>query len=390
MPANLTAEAKSRWMRASSTKDPQEKIKALEEFLSSVPKHKGNERLRGQVKRKISALRLEVQDRRRHSGSSKTSLLQREGVAQIVILGLTNSGKSSLLSSITKAKPVVADYEFTTQRPVPGMLRFMDIQFQLIEVPALTLGAAEGSGWNPQVLSFARNSDGLIIVLDMSKDPSSQFGSITSELEKAGITLERQRSQVEIIRKKGLSGIQILLSGSLIDCGSTDVEALLRSYGLHNVAVRIWGEAKLEDAEEAVLESSMSYKPSIIVANKMDLAGAEESLVALRRYVTQDIKTIPLSCATQTGLEEIGASIFQALRLVRVYTKDPNQKDPSEDPIVVKEGTPASEVARQIHSDMQRDLRYAKVWGPSSKYPGEKVGPTHILKDGDVVEFHTR
>ncbi|MGQ9543338.1 MAG: GTPase [Candidatus Bathyarchaeia archaeon] len=389
MPANLTAEAKSRWMKASVTKDPEEKIKALEEFLSAVPKHKGNERLRAQVKRKIATLRLEVQEKRRPSGTVRQSLPKREGAAQIVLLGLTNSGKSSLLSSLTAARPTVADYPFTTQKPTPGMLSFIDIQFQLVEAPALTLNMAEDSGLTPQTLNLTRQTDGLAIVLDMSGDPCRAFELIKSELERSGISLERRKSRVEIIKRKGISGVQVHLSGNLKGCSLEDVEELVRSYGLTGVSVRVWGEAGIDDVEEAILESTMTYKPSIVIANKMDSPNVEGKLDELRKHVPEGVLIVPVSCKTGSGLYKVGQSIFQALELIRVYTKDPNEKAPSGEPIVVNKGTVASEVAGRIHTDLQRNLKYVKVWGSSCKYPGERLGPTHILQDGDVVEFHT-
>jgi ribosome-interacting GTPase 1 len=390
MPANLTAEAKSLWMKASSTRDPEEKIKALEEFLSAVPKHKGNERLRAQVKRKIATLRLEVRERRRPSGAVRSNLLKKEGAAQIVLLGLTNSGKSSLLSSLTAARPAVADYPYTTQKPTPGMLSFMDIQFQLVEAPAINPNLTESSGWNSQTLNLAKQTDGLAIVLDMSRDPCRDFVLIKGELERFGISLERKKSRVEIIRRKGISGVQVHLSGNLRGCSLRDVEEFVRSYGLTGVAVRIWGDVGIDDVEEAILESTTTYKPSIVIANKMDSPNAAENLARLRSIMPGDVSVVPVSCDTGAGLDEVGPSIFQALELIRVYTKDPNEKAPSTEPIVVKKGTVASEVAGQIHTDLQRNLKYVKVWGSSCKYPGERLGPTHILQDGDIVEFHTQ
>jgi hypothetical protein len=122
----------------------------------------------------------------------------------------------------------------------------------------------------------------------------------------------------------------------------------------------------------------------------MDSPNAAENLARLRSIMPGDVSIVPVSCDTGAGLDEVGPSIFQALELIRVYTKDPNEKAPSTEPIVVKKGTVASEVAGQIHTDLQRNLKYVKVWGSSCKYPGERLGPTHILQDGDIVEFHTQ
>jgi len=218
LPTNLPAEAKHKWNEVSLARNPKEKLRLLKEFLSLVPKHKGTAKLCAQVKRQMAALRREIEEsKRRKAGSGPKFFIEKEGAAQIVVLGPTNVGRSSLLASLTNAKVEVSDNPFTTKKPVPGMLRYQDIQIQLVEAPALIDGSAEGEAWGLQTLALARNSDGLILMVDLSDNPSEQLALILKELNKTRILVQKPRARVELERKHVGFGLRITLIGSLIE-----------------------------------------------------------------------------------------------------------------------------------------------------------------------------
>ncbi|MEM3727340.1 MAG: GTPase, partial [Candidatus Bathyarchaeia archaeon] len=190
MPANLTAEAKSKWNKVVLAKTPEEKLEALQEFLSSIPKHKGNEKLRAQIKRKIALLKVELEERKQSKKSKPFYFIDKEGVAaQIVILGLTNVGKSSLLSSLTNVTPEIDSRPYTTVKPIPGVMHIKDVRFQLIEVPALIPNSS-----NSMQLNLARKADGLILIIDALNNPYNQLKFILEELEKAKLSIEKPKS----------------------------------------------------------------------------------------------------------------------------------------------------------------------------------------------------
>ena len=139
MPANLTEEAKTKWLQASQTRDPKEKLRLLQEFHSSIPKHKGNEKLRMQIKRKISTLKLEIEEKKSKKSRSHSFKIEKTSAAIIALLGFPNSGKSTLLQFLTAANPIISDIPFTTQQPIIGSLQYEDIQFQLVELPSIPL-----------------------------------------------------------------------------------------------------------------------------------------------------------------------------------------------------------------------------------------------------------
>lgn len=385
MPANLPAEAKAKWLKVLEAKDPQEKLKALQEFLSAVPQHKGTEKLRAQVRAKIAALRREIEERKsKRAGGGLKIFPEKEGDAQVVLVSVTGAGRSSLLWKLTNARPEIASRPFTTTRPVPGMYVCDGVMYQLIEAPPITKGAAEGEAWGPIIMTLVRNADGIIVLLDASKDLLGQFNLIVEELEEAGITLKKPQAKIEIARGT-IGGIQVVVNGKLVDCAIDDVKKLLVSYKMFNCRVLINGEASLDDIEEAILGGKV-YKPAIVIVNKIDLLRDKSVLDELRK-VCDHIPIIEVSCVTGEGLNEIGRALFERLELMRVYTKEPWEEKPAPRPLVLKKGATVQDVAERIHSRLAKNLKYARVWGPSVKHPGEKVGRDHVLADGDIVEL---
>ncbi len=388
MPANLPPEAKAKWNEALAERDPRKKVQAFQEFLSAIPKHKGNERLRAQIKTKIATLKDEIAAQRGRSGGRSPWSVEREGAAQVMIYGPTNVGRSSLLRALTRAQPTVADFEFTTQRPIPGMLLFEDIQFQLVELPAPLLNRDGRNDVQPEVIELLRSCDGLLLVVDLSSDPVRQFHSIARALEDIRISIRKPSSRVEIVREKGSGEIRIATSGTQIATNPDEIRGLFRTYGIKNALVRVYGDVTIEDIEDAILENVTVYKPCLMIGNKLDLAFAKEASLNFEQEIREHLPVLLTSCLTGQGLQKVGEEIFHCLGLVRVYTKEPNQSKTSDHPFVVREGTTVKELARSIHSHLAERYRYSRIWGPTSKFPGERVGPEHVLGDQDVVEIH--
>lgn len=390
LPANLPPEAKTKWNEALNATNPREKLQLFQEFLSEIPKHKGNERLRAQIKTKMATLREEISAQRGRRGGTRSSWhVEREGAGQLMILGPTNSGRSSLLRALTNAQVNVAAYEYTTQRPVPGMLQYEDIQFQLVELPAPQINSSGNYELQPEAIDLIRNSDGLVLVVDLATDPKRQLHTIIAALEEARISTQRQATQVEIVREKGSGEIRIAASGGQSSCKPEQIRELLHGYGIKNALVRIYGDVSIRDVEDAIFENVTIHKPSVIVANKLDLPNARAALSEFDKELPQSMKAVGTSCLTAQGLNSIGEKIFRALGIIRVYTKEPNEPKPSEYPFVVRAGTTVRELARTIHTDLANKYRYSRIWGPTSKFAGERVGPEHVLGDEDVVEIHT-
>jgi len=391
MPTNLPAEAKNKWAEVSATKNPREKLQLLQEFLSLVPKHKGTAKLCAQVKKQMATLRKEIEEKRRRKAGrgGPRFFIEKEGAAQIALIGLTNVGRSNLLSAVTNARVKVSPNPYTTKEPLPGIMAYQDIQFQIVEAPALMQGSADGRAWGLQTLALARNADGLILMTDLSRDPVGQLSIISSEMEKARILVCKPSGRVEIERKFMGAGLRIILIGRLVDCTIRDVEELLRSYRIADAVVKVSGEVALDEVEDAIFESTV-YKPTIIVANKIDLEGSETNLKLLEAYVGGKLPIIAVSCEKRLGLEKLGETLFRALDVIRVYTKEPDVKEFSRKPFILKRGATVYDLAKNIHSDFKEKFSYAKVWAKRFVFSPQKVGSGFVLEDGDIVEIHVK
>jgi uncharacterized protein len=187
MPANLTPqymEAEKRFKQAVSI---EEKVAALEEMMSTIPKHKGTEKLQAELKKKMSSLRKESEVQKKTAGRRDTFVVDREGARQLALVGSPNSGKSQLLRALTHATPEVADYPFTTRTPVPGMLVFENVRLQLVDLPPISPEYTES--WVPQII---RNADAVLWIADLSDDDVlEKLEEANSFLSKAHVDLPK-------------------------------------------------------------------------------------------------------------------------------------------------------------------------------------------------------
>ncbi len=322
MPANLPPQYFEAEKNFRAAKSPLEKIAALEEMLAIMPKHKGTDHLRAALRGRIAKL---TQEAEKKTGAKRASMLiEKEGAAQVAVIGLPNAGKSQLVSSITNASPTVAGYPFTTHQAAPGMMEFENIQIQLIDTPPLAPQSIEW--WLPHML---RRADALLITVDLGNAALNQIEAITTQLERMRI------------------GVGI---------GKT---------------------------EEVIL----SQQKALIIGNKIDLDEASQNYTALQNKYQAQLPMIAISAKEGIGLEELKLKIYQMLNIIRVYTKAPGQKPEFTDPIILKKGSTLADAAASIHKDFAAKLKYARIWG-SGKHDGIMAKRNHILQDGDIIELH--
>ncbi len=384
MPANLPPEAQAKLAEYSEAKTVEAKIKALEEFLKVAPKHKGAENLLYWAKRRLAELKEEMEtERRKRKGGHNPFVVEKEGAAQVVLFGIPNSGKSSIIAATTRAKVEVSPKPYTTLVPVTGMLPYEDIQFQLVEAP----GVAPGVGWIHRSIGLVRNADAVALVLDLSLNPIKQYKYLKELLEESGIRLKKPKGRVEITKERS-GGIKVVLLGKLVDGDIEEVKKLLRAYRIHSATVQIYGEVTMDDIEKAIL-SVQQFKPSVILLNKADLPGAKEKIEEFLKWYKDEAPVLVISTKTKEGLDKLGPTLFKLLDIIRVYTKKPNG-DVADKPLILKKGATVRDVAKSIHSKMLEGFKYAKIWGPSAKYPGERVGLSHEVADVDIIEIHYR
>jgi ribosome-interacting GTPase 1 len=377
MVTNLPAEAIAKLNKYSDAKTVEDKIKALEEFISSVPKHKGTENLLYWARSRLAELRQEEEKERKKKkgGGGPKIFVEKAGAGQIAIIGPPNSGKSSIVSRLTNAKVVISPNPFSTTEPTPGMMQFEDIQFQLIDTPPLI--SNEGDYVNTKVLAIARNADAIIIVVGLDGDYEKELKKIFDTLEKKGIMTSMQKGYIKIIKHRTGNGINVLFYGKP-SFTEDDVRKVLSSYRIFNATVEIYGEPKLDDIDASLI-NAITYKPTIVLFNKKDLV-KEFNIPALPNDVLYRV----VSAKSGEGLNELGNDIFKILKIKRIYTKKPNSL-PDKEPLIIRENATIKEIAETINPNA--NVRYAKVWGKGVKYNGQRVGPDFVPIDKDIVEI---
>jgi len=393
MPTNLPPEAMDKWELVEAAHTPKEKMDAMIEFLKYVPHHKGTMKLRGEMNRKIALIKADLEKKKR-MGTGKSSggpklFVEKEGSAQIALVGMTNVGKSCLMSGTTNSKVLVTPTPFSTHEPVPGIMNYLDVQFQIVEAPAVMKGAAEGKAGGQVTLGLARNADGLILMVDLNHDPVAQLKLVLAELEKSRVLVYKPSGRVEVDRKHTGTALRVILVGRLLDCSMNDVEELLRAYHVHDAIVRISGEVSLGDVEDAIFEST-TYKPAVIVANKLDLPDAEANLRRLKQHVNGKLPVVAMSCELRQGIPELGKALFESLGIIRIYTKEPGNRVQSDHPFALKKGATINDLAKNIHKEFVSNFLFAMVWAKRLPFSPKKVGLNFVLDDADVVEIHTR
>jgi len=387
MPSNVTPEYLKAEDVYKSAKSPKEKLVALELMLSTIPKHKGTEKMQLQIKRNLSKLKKEVEKEKelKKGGTGGASFfVRKEGAAQVALAGLPNSGKSTILNKLTGRDVGIGDYAFTTVKPTPAMLQYKGIQIQLVDMPGLIEGVSLGKGMGGPLISAIRAVDAIMILVDLSVDPVKDLELILKELEAKGLRLNKKVPNIEI-QKIPTGGIEIIGDNFLIECNSQDVKKILQEERVHNAIITIKEPVTLTDIFE-VLDSSLEYKKAIIIGTKGDLPGSKEGLKRLEKHV-KNFKVFPISAINNVNLDILPSEIFSILGIIRVYTRSPG-KEIDNAAMPMKIDSTALDAAKKVHKNLYKNFKFARIWGNSAKFDGQRVGPEHVLRDGDIIEIH--
>jgi hypothetical protein len=301
MPINAHPEYVSAEKEYQEAYTDEERLAALEKMMRYMPKHKGAENLRKNIRTRYKKLKQEMQKAKKASGAKKG--IKKEDM-QAVIVGLTNSGKSSILKAITNAEPKIASYGFTTTEPEVGTLHYQGCNIQIIDIPPI---ASENFD-----RGLVNNADTILIIVEK----------------------------------------------------------------VHEIKPIL-----------AILKSNKKAKV-IVVFNKIDLYDENT-----KRKISETLKSkrynfVMTSAITGDGLDKLKEKIFRSFNIIRVYTRQPGKKE-DEIPVILPPNSTLKDVAEKILHGYSKKVKYAKIWGPSSKFAGQRIGLKHIVKDKDIVEFYT-
>ncbi len=330
MPANLPPQYYELEREFKQETDPNEKLRLAKELLAMMPKHKGTDKLQAELKAKISKLKKQIDGSVKKHGARRADThdhIEKEGAAQIILIGPPNSGKSSLIDVLTNSKPLIGDYPYTTREPLTGMMEYDTVQLQLIDTPPISAELFES--YMPNLI---RQADRVVLVIDVS---TSGF-----------------KPRIDVLISK-LEEKRIILSPRAPD--------------------------EIEDPRFA-------YKRTLIAAHKHLDEGGEKGLSELKNLYP-DFTVIPTSILEDDSLENFKKAVFESLEAIRVYTKKVGHEPDFIDPIILPIGGTVEDAAKSIHKDFAHNLQFAKIWG-QGKFEGQRVKNSYVLSDKDVIEFH--
>jgi len=325
MPTNLPPEYYEVEKRYKAAQTMPERIELLEELISTIPKHKGTDHLRADLRKRLSKFKESSESQKKTGGVVSVFHIDKEGAGKIAVVGPANAGKSSLIAKYTNANPEVAVYPFTTWQPTPGMMEFGNIQVQLIDTPALDKEFLE-----PELFQLIRTADMILLMIDLQADPVKQLEESVTSL------LEQRVTPVHL--------------------------------------------------KETHHEAGNKIVPLLVLVNKYDDEGADEDYEIFCQLLEGDWPLLPISVETDRNIDQLEQLIFDELKIIRVYSKMPGKDADLTSPFVANQGCTVEEFARKVHKDFYDNLKSARVWG-SGDFDGQMVSRDHVLQDEDVVEL---
>jgi small GTP-binding protein len=276
-------------------KEGAERARELRAILAELPNYRNGPY--ADLRKWVNA-QIESSHVRRRVVHRDTIAVRRQGVAQIALVGPPNAGKSSLLQALSSIQIKTGDYAFTTTRPVPALTRIREVLVQLVEIPGLIEGAADGRGGGRALLGVLRSADA-IAYCHAAGAPLEELEAVRHEVESAGIE-----------------------------------------------------------------------KPAVVIATKCD-----ES----EPFTHPELDVVGVSILDDESLARLRAVIWDLTGLVRVFLRDGEA-------VAVRPPATVVDVARHVHKELAAACSGARVWGPSARFDGQRVGRGHVVADGDVVE----
>ncbi|PLW79332.1 GTP-binding protein [Candidatus Woesearchaeota archaeon] len=359
-----------------------DQIKELEKEISNTKYNKRTQHAIGLMKAKLAKLKDKQEQRVAKSGGSGEGYsVRKTGDGTVILLGYPSAGKSTLLNSLTDANSEVGAYAFTTLTVVPGVMEYKHAKIQILDVPGIVHGAASGRGRGKEVLSTMRNADLCLIVLDGTQP--SQLPSIKKEIYETGIRFSK-KPDVKI-RKTAKDGIRIGRTVQTPELDDVTVKGILKEFRINNAEVLIRTPISADEFIDCV-EDNKKYMSVVLVVNKADML-SEEQKKKMKKNLKPDLF---ISAQKKIGLNELREFIFDRLDLIRLYLKEPSKPADMDEPLIAFKNSTIEKICIKLHRDFKDKFKFARIWGKSAKFDGQKVSLPHVLQDQDVLELHMR
>jgi len=364
-----------------------EKIKQIEEEMARTQINKATERHLGLLRAKKAKLQRELEEQvLRATGKASGDdgyAVKKTGDATVVLIGLPSVGKSTILNKITNAKSKVGAYDFTTLTVVPGLMEYRGAKIQVLDLPGIIAGAAQGKGLGKRVLSVARNADLILLTLDVFQPNVKPL--LIKELHEIGIRPDQKPPNI-VIEKTSTGGISVIAQVPLTKIRKDTIKDILSVYGMHNARVMIREDINDEQLLDVILGNRV-YIPTFAVLNKVDMIDSE-SLRKLREGLGYYV--LPIAAESGLNIDELREQLYQKLEFIRIYMRPKGGETDYKEPLIVRAGYTIGDVCDVLHKALRSEFKYAQVWGKSVRCGGQKVGLQHKLQDEDVLTFVTK
>ncbi|OGM50179.1 GTP-binding protein RBG1 [Aspergillus bombycis] len=359
-----------------------EKIKEIEDEMRRTQKNKATEYHLGLLKGKLARLRAQLLEPTGGAGGGGAGFdVSKSGDARVALVGFPSVGKSTFLSKITKTKSEAAAYSFTTLTAIPGVLEYGGAEIQILDLPGIIEGAAEGKGRGRQVISAAKTSDLILMVLDATKR-AEQRALLEAELDAVGIRLNKEPPNIYLKQKKA-GGVKITFQTPPKYLDEKLIFNVLRDYKMLNCEVLIRDEyATIDDFIDVIMKDHRKYIRCLYVYNKIDSISLD-----FLNQLAREPHTAVMSCELDLGVQEVVERVWKELRLIRVYTKRKGEEPDFSEALIVRSNSSIEEVCDSIHRTLKESFKYALVWGASARHIPQRVGLGHIVADEDVVSI---
>ncbi|MFH1589177.1 MAG: GTP-binding protein [archaeon] len=355
------------------------KIEELETLIKDSKYNKRTQHAIGMYKAQLAKLKEKQASRGKGGGPKDGYSVRKTGDGTVLLLGFPSVGKSTLLNSMTNQESEVAAYAFTTLSVIPGLLEHKYAKIQILDVPGIVKGAASGRGRGKEVLSVMRNADMVVILLEATD--VKRLPTIEKEVYDSDIRMNQTRPDVQI-KKTARDGIKIASTVKL-ELTKNTLKDILKEFKISNADVVIRSKLNIDQWIDCI-EDNKKYLPAITIITKSDLVSKEELKILMKKTKAD----IAVSATTGMGIEELKELIFQRLNLMSIFMKEPGKEADLEEPLIVFRGFTIRDVCNKLHKDFVRLFRFARVTGPSARFPAQKLSLNHVLKDGDILEIH--
>ncbi|BAE61951.1 unnamed protein product [Aspergillus oryzae RIB40] len=354
-----------------------EKIKEIEDEMRRTQKYH-----LGLLKGKLARLRAQLLEPTGGAGGGGAGFdVSKSGDARVALVGFPSVGKSTFLSKITKTKSEAAAYSFTTLTAIPGVLEYGGAEIQILDLPGIIEGAAEGKGRGRQVISAAKTSDLILMVLDATKR-AEQRALLEAELDAVGIRLNKEPPNIYLKQKKA-GGVKITFQTPPKYLDEKLIFNVLRDYKMLNCEVLIRDEyATIDDFIDVIMKDHRKYIRCLYVYNKIDSISLD-----FLNQLAREPHTAVMSCELDLGVQEVVERIWKELRLIRIYTKRKGEEPDFSEALIVRSNSTIEDVCDNVHRTLKESFKYALVWGASARHIPQRVGLAHIVADEDVVSI---